>query len=520
MKRWSAKLRLIIFLIVYFVGAILLAVVVVVTSRSINHALDRSRMVSEVQAAAFELSALTTDNLLSPGARAQQQWHGVHDDLTDMVKRGASDPGLSAEEALVIEELQQDLEEIAKAFDWLLAGVPTTEGGSREPPVDAAVEAIAQEELENLAVTRVMIEIQHMISHVSQLDQISGQEIFGALSREKILVVEFVIILLITAGVLALSVYRRTILPLGHLHDAVEAMRDSSLPEPVIPQGDREIMDLTDSFITMRATITSSRDELEAKVSELRDFASIAAHDLREPLRKVRMYGDLLRRAAGSSLGEEEKGHLGHIESTVSRMQTLLDSLLDYTKVTTEARPFSRVRLSRVTDDVLSDLEAVITETGAVVEVGELPVVDADDAQLRQLLQNLIENALKYCRKDVVPVVRISADPADEQTGNTTNEFWRITVEDNGIGFNPEKSKQIFDVFARLHHSKAYPGTGMGLTICRRIAERHGGSISATSTPGKGSRFEVLLPAKQPEHVGQDAADGRQGTFNIDRPDP
>jgi light-regulated signal transduction histidine kinase (bacteriophytochrome) len=191
------------------------------------------------------------------------------------------------------------------------------------------------------------------------------------------------------------------------------------------------------------------------------------------------------------------------MQSAAVRMQTLINDLLMFARVETTASPFVKVDLGQVAREVASDLETRIEREGARVEICELPVIEADPSQMRQLLQNLIGNALKYRRKGVRPVVKIHAGVikerrAHKRPGNhPTSDFSQIMVEDNGIGFDEKYLDRIFMVFQRLHGRKEYEGTGMGLAVCRKIAERHNGSITAKSMPGRGSSFIVTLPLRR-----------------------
>jgi two-component system sensor kinase FixL len=234
---------------------------------------------------------------------------------------------------------------------------------------------------------------------------------------------------------------------------------------------------------------------------ELQDFASVASHDLQEPLRKVQAFGDMLESRCAARLDAPGRDYLHRMLGAAHRMQTLINDLLLYSRVTSKAHPFSPVKLGQVAQEVVSDLEARIQQTGGRVEVGELPVIDADPLQMRQLLQNLIGNGLKFHRPGVPPVIRVSAElvpGAGRSAGNgAPAKVCQLRVEDNGIGFDEKYRDRLFQVFQRLHARGEYEGTGMGLAICRRIAERHGGSISAHSVPGQGATFVVALPVSQ-----------------------
>lgn len=229
---------------------------------------------------------------------------------------------------------------------------------------------------------------------------------------------------------------------------------------------------------------------------ELQDFAFVASHDLQEPLRKIAAFGDRLKESADGAMDDESREYLDRMLNAAGRMQTLIRDLLDFSRVATRAQPFVPTDLRSVAAEVVSDLETRIEQTGGRVTVGELPTIDADQIQMRQLLQNLIANALKFHRRDVAPIVTVTAQvlPAAEP-GDC--DSCQLIVEDNGIGFEQKYADRIFTPFQRLHGRNEFEGTGMGLAICRKIAERHHGSITAVSTPSVGSSFIVTLPTKQ-----------------------
>jgi PAS domain S-box-containing protein len=231
--------------------------------------------------------------------------------------------------------------------------------------------------------------------------------------------------------------------------------------------------------------------KLEQSNLALQDFASIAAHDMNEPLRKVISFGNLLRQKYGDSLEQSGNDYLNRMLNATERMQALLKGLLDYSRVTTKAEPFKKVDLSDLVGEVISDLEVRIVMTGGEVYVGELPAILADATQMRQLFQNLIGNALKFHKPGEKPMVQV-------RSVSDTGSGCRIIVEDNGIGLDEQYLDRIFAPFQRLHGRSEYEGTGMGLAICKKIVERHGGSITAKSTPGKGSTFLITLRQSPP----------------------
>jgi len=235
--------------------------------------------------------------------------------------------------------------------------------------------------------------------------------------------------------------------------------------------------------------LARSAAELGRSNKDLEDFALIASHDLQEPLRKVVAFGGLLGERAGAALDARSRDYLARMDAGARRMQALLQGLLELSRVTTSARDFERTDLDSVVREVVADLEVLLRESGGRVEAGHLPALPADRVQMRQLLQNLVANALKFRQPGRTPVVTIRAEPA-------SGGRWRLEVADNGIGFDEKYLDRLFKPFERLHGREAYAGTGMGLSICRKIVARHGGEITARSTPGAGSRFLVTLPGR------------------------
>ncbi len=250
--------------------------------------------------------------------------------------------------------------------------------------------------------------------------------------------------------------------------------------------------ELEEAYEELQATTV----KLSQSNTELGQFAYIASHDLQEPLRKVTAFGDRLKDKYAEALGEQGKDYLERMQNAAGRMQTLINDLLTYSRVTTKAQPFTSTDLSTIAKEVLSDLEIRIEQVKGRVEVGDLPVIDADPLQMRQLLQNLIGNALKFNKKDEAPVVKVHG-MFTNCSGSAGNDHYQLTIEDNGIGFDEQYSERIFGVFQRLHGRSEYEGSGIGLSVCKKIVERHGGNITAKSAPGQGAKFIITLPVKQ-----------------------
>jgi PAS domain S-box-containing protein len=237
----------------------------------------------------------------------------------------------------------------------------------------------------------------------------------------------------------------------------------------------------------------STATELRRSNEELEKFAYVASHDLQEPLRKIQAFGDRLRTKSAAALGDQGREYVARMLNSAERMRTLINDLLTFSRVSTKPQVLAPVNFNDVVAGVLADLEEHVSQTGARVTVGPLPTLEADPLQMRQLFQNLISNALKFQRPDVAPLVTVAAEPVSE----AAEEYWRVEIADNGIGFDEVYLDRIFQVFQRLHGRGEYEGTGIGLAVCRKIVERHGGGITARGRPGEGSAFVVTLPARQ-----------------------
>lgn len=229
---------------------------------------------------------------------------------------------------------------------------------------------------------------------------------------------------------------------------------------------------------------------------DLQEFAYVASHDLQEPLRKILAFSDRLGSRLGDDLDETARDYFERLRNAATRMQKLIDDLLVYSRVQTQGNEHQRADLAEIVRSVVGDLEIAIEESGTTVSVGDLPTIEADPAQMRQLFQNLIGNAMKFRKEGVAPMIAVAGGVEDAADGPVCV----VTVADNGIGFEPEHAEKIFTVFQRLHGRGEYEGSGIGLAVTRRVAERHGGTIRATGRPGHGATFVLRIPAVQPLH--------------------
>lgn len=239
------------------------------------------------------------------------------------------------------------------------------------------------------------------------------------------------------------------------------------------------------------ALLKTALEDVQRSNRELEEFAYMASHDLQEPLRKISSFSSLLVQECGAAVSADAREYLDHILAAVKRMQALINDLLQLSRVATRARPFAPVDLNETLREVLEDLDARLKESGGTVTVGPLPALDADAIQMRQLFQNLIANGLKFRKPGEAPVVQVRILEADANANRAV-----LCVEDHGIGFEPRFEERIFGLFQRLHGRQEYEGTGIGLAVCRRIVERHGGRITAEGRLGDGATFRVELPMR------------------------
>lgn len=243
-----------------------------------------------------------------------------------------------------------------------------------------------------------------------------------------------------------------------------------------------------------------ANESLARSNKELEQFAYVASHDLQEPLRKIEAFGDRLKTKCSDDLSERGQDYVDRMQNAAGRMRQLVQNLLAFSRVTTKSQPFKSVDLKEVVDGILDDLDIRIQETGAQIDVASLSVIDAEPMQIRQLFQNLISNALKFCQPDQPLCITIDGQPLSEISADSSVEsagVYQISIADNGIGFEQKYTDRIFRVFQRLHSRNEYEGTGIGLAVCAKIAEHHGGTITANSAPGQGATFIVTLPITQ-----------------------
>jgi light-regulated signal transduction histidine kinase (bacteriophytochrome) len=257
-----------------------------------------------------------------------------------------------------------------------------------------------------------------------------------------------------------------------------------------VPQYEIAIFDDITERKHAEAALRQAHEELKRSNAELAQFAYVASHDLQEPLRMVSSYTQLLVRRYGDKLDGNAQEFMAYIVDGAARMKQLIEDLLAYSRVGTRSKEFHRVAVEAPLCRAINNLRASVEEAGASITYDALPTVEGDELQLSQLFQNLIGNALKF-RSASVPRIHVFAKEADHE--------WEFAVQDNGLGIEPAYFERIFMVFQRLHNKGEYPGTGIGLAICKKVVERHGGRIWVESQLGEGSSFRFTLPKNQGE---------------------
>lgn len=241
--------------------------------------------------------------------------------------------------------------------------------------------------------------------------------------------------------------------------------------------------------------------ELAQNNAELTSFTYIASHDLQEPLRKIQTFCDLILNNSNEQLPDKTLDYLQRVMKATKRMKNLISSLLNYSRMNTRGMEFELADLNSILDEACNNIHEQIEESQTIIQREQLPVIPCVPLQINQLFTNLIMNSIKYRKEGIAPVIQISSrwvQPGEIKTSDILlNEtgYWKISISDNGIGFEQKYADKIFELFQRLHSRVEYEGTGIGLSICKKVVQNHKGFIRATGKPGMGASFEIYLPA-------------------------
>ncbi|SFP05819.1 PAS domain S-box-containing protein [Chitinophaga sp. YR627] len=267
----------------------------------------------------------------------------------------------------------------------------------------------------------------------------------------------------------------------------IEWYREISERKALMAQLETRVSERTNELNNVNAALQSSNDTLE-------QFAHVASHDLKEPVRKIKIFTSRLEDETGHLLNERGKTYLHKIQSSAERMSTMIEGVLNYSVQNGAHKINEKIDLNIIIEEIRNDLEVLIQQKHAVVKAGPLPVIEGDRILIHQLFYNLLNNSLKFTTEEEQPVITIEATPVLQHK----EAYYNIIITDNGIGFDQQQSEKIFDTFTRLNSKDKYDGTGLGLALCKKIVQRHHGTIAATSENGKGAAFSLVLPVVQP----------------------
>lgn len=478
-----------------FLATIALSLILSWSSHQVRDAIELGSIVDQVLRGVFELNMLTSDYLLHHEDRAKEQWGLRYASLTELLTKVEVNDSAGQ---VLLDEIVQTLSEIEPLFSDLVATHVIQESSEDKLGVG---------NVEQLLAAQITGKTQTMVGVSMQLADLNRVGIEKVQERSNLIiifvggsvVIPVMIIIIWTANILIGGI--------GKLHQGTQIIASGDMDHKVLIDSQDELGDLAQAFNAMTASRKSAETalrnyttKLEQSNRDLQEFAYVASHDLQEPLRKILAFGDRLASRYTETLDERGQDYLRRMQDASSRMQTLINALLNFSRVQTRTQPFTSLDLDQIAAEVVSDLEFQIEQVDGLVEIDPLPTIEADPSQMRQLLQNLIGNALKFHRPGVPPHIRVYSIE-DETTFRVDlishNRSCQIAIEDNGIGFDPQFAERIFKPFQRLHGHGEYEGSGMGLAICRRIVERHDGQITAHGQPDQGAMFIVTLPVTQ-----------------------
>ena len=527
------KKRLHINVAVSVVIALVICLILALSFSQLNRANSAARISSDIITSSLERISLRNDYIRNNSARAKQQWFVRHKEIGELLK-SASELFQDAEDRKNIADLIEDQESIGRIFAAIVA--------NREK-IDYAIDFSA--EVEDKLLNQLNMRVYEVVIHGREL-RVSSRTARDLTIRLAGVGVLSALLIMIAATILSSWMLGRTIVErIDRLRNGAVLIGNGNLEHRIEVAGDDEFVELSEAFNAMTARLFGSyqdlgneigvrqraetalqalNEDLEIRVAErtealsasleglqqeiatrkraearlqatlieversnqeLEQFAYVASHDLQEPLRMVSSYTQLLAQRYEDQLDDKAKKFIGYAVDGAVRMQRLINDLLAYSRVSSQGKDFETIDAHAVLGEALRNLAAAIKENQALIINEDLPTVRADATQLCQLFQNLIANAIKFKGADLPRIYIAASDLGHE---------WCFTVQDNGIGIEEQYADKVFVLFQRLHTRLEYPGTGIGLAICKRIVERHGGRIWFDSEPGKGTTFSFTLP--------------------------
>jgi signal transduction histidine kinase len=477
--------------------ALVMGAGLLVSYRSVSRSADMQRTATRINDGLGDLNELAVTYGSENADRSRAQFIVRHDELTGVI---ASATFNDAVERGHLDNIASDVAQTKSLFFRL---VDTSEGGG---PSGGAIKLQAEQLLTN----QLLIRTRSARTDAVILSELISQDAIDAQRRVYAIITAFVLLVATTLFTLLVTLVGRITGSLAALRSGTAAVGGGDLEYRIGVLPPDELGQLGESFDRMTGqlqSVTVSKDLLEQETharrrteldlirrtnelsrsnAELEQFAYVASHDLQEPLRMVASYTQLLKQRYEGRLDADADDFIGYAVEGATRMQSLIEDLLEYSRISTRGKDPEPLDAEGALEDAVRNLKATIEETGAIVTHDPLPTVMVDPTQMTQLLQNLIGNAVKFRREGDTPRVDVSARRDDDE--------WRFAVRDNGIGIDPQYFDRVFTVFQRLHARQEYDGSGIGLSICKRIVQRHGGRIWIESQPGTGSTFFFTLP--------------------------
>ncbi len=481
---------------VFVILVIVLGYVVFRTSDLIIAEVEDSESATQIIKEVSELSVLTFEYTSHHEERMEQQWFLKYDSLGRLLE------GLRSEEAdpehlAKLEKMTSDYESIGDVFVLLQVNyderVRLIEDNATQAEIDLSLAS------EDRLSAQLLLRSQRLTTEAFEFSAIHRQTMVEAQGIANWITLLSIAGFAVLAFSISLLTARAIVRPLDKLARSAKTIGEGDLRHRADVKTKNEIGILAQSFNQMTERLVEDiterelaevalalhTKELERSNAELARFAHVASHDLQEPLRTVTSYVQLLERRYQGQLDADADEFINYAVKGAARMQQLIVDLLAFSRLDSRAKEFSRVDCNDPLGQALSNLKAAIREAGAAVTHDPLPTVVGDPSQLASLFQNLIGNAIKF-RGEEPPRIHVSAESSSKE--------WTFSVRDNGIGIDPKYGERIFIIFQRLHRTDEYPGTGVGLALCKKIVERHGGRIWVESRPGEGSTFHFTIP--------------------------
>ncbi len=481
----NIKTKAIIIIIVFSIIAVLLAIYMIVLNVRSNNAMKEITLAENLVEGVFQLNLLTNDYLSEESERAVEQWRLKYTNLWNEIDVEVH----ASNRKDIFTSIKKRLKNLGQIFDEVVKSKPNSYR-------------------RNTLEMNLRLESIDLVTSSLELSALSKNEVNTSIKTTLILSFTIIAVLIILILVMYFVLMKTVLKPLGIIKHDMSVISEGDLDHTINIEKRDEIGDLAQKFNLMtsslKTTLTSKKEleteielrreaegrteqlmkELKSSNEELEQFAYIASHDLQEPLRKIKNFSELILKLNESNFDMKTLKYFDYVIDGAGRMQRFIQDLLKYSRVTTRGGEFEEESLKKVIDAAVENLQIAIKENNAEIIYGDLPYVMIDSRQMVQLFQNLIGNAIKFHNAEA-PKITINAKEEDDH--------WLISVKDNGIGIHKEEIDKIFVIFQRGAARDKYEGTGIGLSVCKKIVERHNGRIWVESEPGKGATFYFTL---------------------------